>query len=227
LKTVLAFAAVLAAATPARAEWQADLYGGVAYARRSEMALNVQGSTGSADHTFHDVKWEPSLEAGVRANYWLPAAPAYGVGLDFFLFRSDIRNQSVEATVRGVRAKGAIGAIDMTVGVLALDLVRLRHRGDGRLSPYASAGPAFFLIRAKNKGNPEMDGGTVTDTSLGYKLAAGTSWRLAKQRSLFLEYRYTHVFAELYFASAVSPQRFPLRFDLNTHHVVAGMTFDL
>ena len=56
---------LLAVATPACAEWFADLYGGASHTPRSDVVLVVRPSGADADHTFHDLKWNASA-----ALYW-------------------------------------------------------------------------------------------------------------------------------------------------------------
>jgi opacity protein-like surface antigen len=220
------FAAVLLlalAAGVARAEPQIDLYAGGAHTPSSDMTLVVNTPGGNADHEFHDVKWKNSLELGARAGYWLASAPWYGVGLDFAHFDANIPGQSVDTTIQGVTAPAALQAIDVSVLMLGFDVVRLRYKGS--LQPYFSAGPALFRIKATNRGNPELTSKSATDNALGYKIGAGLSWTLRKDLALFGEFRYTHVKAEPVLEGAVTGSGIPLRFDLNTHHLIAGVTF--
>ena len=218
---LLAFAALLAA-TSARAEWQADLYAGAAHTPNSDMTLVVNTPGGNADHEFHNVKWKNSLELGARAGYWLASAPWYGVGLDLAHFDADVPGQTVDTTIQGTTAPTALGAIDISVLMLSFDVIRLRYRGT--LQPYFSAGPALFRIKATNRGNGELTSKSGTDNALGYKIGAGLSWTLRKDLALFGEFRYTHVKAEPVLEGALTGAGIPLRFDLNTHHLVAGVS---
>ena len=218
----LVAALTLLAATSAGAEWQADFFAGASHTPKSDMTLVVNTPAGPADHEFREVRWKNSLEVGARATYWLASVPWYGLGVDFAHFDADIPIQSVNTTIRGVTAPATLGAIDFSVFTLGLDLVRLRYRGT--LQPYFAAGPALFRIKATNVGNPEMTRRPVVDTALGYKVGAGVSLALRKDLGLFTEFRYTHVKADLLFDSALSSSRFPLRFDLNTHHLVTGLS---
>ena len=58
---------LFAVATPAAAEWFADLYGGAAYTERSDVTFVIRPQGRQSDHTFHDVKWETSKTFGGRA----------------------------------------------------------------------------------------------------------------------------------------------------------------
>ena len=194
---------LFAAASPARAEWFGDLYGGFAYTPRSDILLVVGSPTGPADHTFHDVKWETSGVIGARAGYWFDAAPWYGIGLDVFRFNADVATQEVQVTIQGTTAPATLKSIDFSAAVVAFDVVRLRYPlavspeyPKGRLQPYATGGPALFRIKVTNRLNGELTNEPASDTSTGYKLGAGLSWHLTRTASIFGEYRFTHVHSE-------------------------------
>ena len=231
---VLCFAAaaeLLATASPVSAEWFADLYAGAAYTPNSDVTLVVNPPSGSADHTFHDVKWNNSATYGARAGYWFDGTPWLGIGLDVFRFDTDIPTQSVSTTILGVTAPATLQAIDVSNKVVALDVL-LRYPlyvspayPKGRLQPYVTAGPAYFKTRATNTTNGELTTQAATDSSTGYKLGGGLSWQVVKDVAIFGEFRYTHVRAEPVLSSAVSPLKVPLQLDLNTYHLVAGISF--
>jgi opacity protein-like surface antigen len=48
---------------------------------------------------------------------------------------------------------------------------------------------------------------------------------VTKDVALFGEYRYTHFHAEPLLTGTITGARVPLKFDLDTHHVVAGLSF--
>jgi len=119
---VLPLGALLGAMVmPAHAEWDLALYAGAAHTPKSDVTMVIGGPGGSADHTFHDVKWDPSAEYGLRGGYWLGW---YGVGLDVFRFDADIPTQTVNVTIQGATAPVTLQAIDVAVTAVALDLVR-------------------------------------------------------------------------------------------------------
>jgi opacity protein-like surface antigen len=218
-------------AAPAHAEWYADIYGGAAYTPHSDMTLVVGSASGPADHVFHDVKWNQSTELGMRAGYWFDSLPWYGIGLDAFHFDANAPGQTVDLTISGATAPATLQAIDVSASVVAFDVVRLRYplmaSGEyprGRLQPYASAGPALFRVRVTNKANGELTTQPASDTSLGYKMAAGLSWQFTPRIGLFGEYRYTHAHAEADLQGTITGARVPTRFDLDTHHLVAGLS---
>ena len=223
---------VFAAASPARAEWFGDLYGGVSYTPRSDIVLVVGSPSGPADHSFHDVKWETSGVIGARAGYWFDAAPWYGIGLDVFRFNADVATQDVQVTIQGATAPVTLKAIDFSATAVAFDVLRLRYPlavsseyPRGRLQPYAAGGPALFRIKVTNRLNGELTNEPASDTSTGYKLGAGLSWHLTRSAAIFGEYRFTHVHSEPALQGAITGARVPAKFDLDTHHVVAGVSF--
>jgi opacity protein-like surface antigen len=211
--------AVLAA--PARAEWNADLYGGEAYTPRSDITLVVSRPGGSIDHTFHDVRWNNSAVYGGRAGYWFASAPWYGVGVDVFQYSADVPTQTVDSTIQGTPVRATLQPIDFRITAVALDVLRLRYRA-GRLEPYAAAGPVLFKVKVTNRGNSEFTGTAGRDDAWGYKAGAGLSWRFTPGFAIFGEYRFTHVHAEPALDGTVTGAKIPLRFDLDSHHFVAG-----
>jgi opacity protein-like surface antigen len=218
-------------AAPARAEWYADIYGGAAYTPHSDMTLVVGSPNGPADHVFHDVKWNQSTELGMRAGYWFDSLPWYGVGLDAFHFDADVPTQTVDVAISGATLPATLQAIDVSASVVAFDVLRLRYPlmaggeyPNGRLQPYASAGPALFRVRVTNKANGELTTQPASNTTPGYKLAAGLSWQFTRRIGLFGEYRYTHVSVESALQGTITGARVPTQFDLDTHHLVAGLS---
>ena len=214
---------------PARAEWDVALYAGASHTPKSDMTMVIGSASGPADHTFHDVKWDPSAEFGMRGGYWFAW---YGVGLDVFRFDADIPSQNVNLTIQGLgTSMVTLGAIDVAVTAVALDLVRLRYRAftsernpNGLLRPYLTAGPAFFRTAVTNRGNGELTTKTGTDTTVGYKVGAGLAWQMLPSTALFAEYRYTHFHTEPNLQGAITGANVPVRFDLNTHHGVVGVS---
>jgi len=212
------------AATDARAEWFADLYAGAAYTVRSDVTLIVRPPGLDFDHTFQDVKWDPSPVFGARLGYWFDALPWYGVGFDVFRFNADIPMQTVDSTIVGIGPTPAtLQKIDVAATAVGFDVVRLRYRGE-RWEPYATAGPALFRVRARNVDNGELTTDPATDHAWGYKLGAGLEWKIARDVAVFGEYRFTHVAAEPTLQGTITGTSVPARFDLDTHHVVAGVS---
>jgi opacity protein-like surface antigen len=97
----------------------------------------------------------------------------------------------------------------------------------GRLQPYLTVGPTFFIAHMKDTSNfappsPQTD----TDTSLGLKLGGGVAWQFHKHVAIFSEYRFTSF--EPTFACHHNlpglPHRDRVRMDLDTHHFTTGIS---
>jgi hypothetical protein len=215
---------LLAVPVAAHAEWNADLYGGVVYTPRSDITQAIGSPSGPADHTYHDVKWNNSAVFGARAGYWLRGADWYGFGMDVFQYSADVPTQMVDITILGATTPVALQAIDFRVTAIAFDIVRLRYPA-GNLEPYASAGPALFKVKVTNRGNGELTTTAGRDDAWGYKVGAGLSWFAWKNAALFAEYRFTHVHSEVVLQGTITGAGVPTRFDLDSHHVVAGASF--
>lgn len=222
---------LLAATAPARAEWTADLYGGGAHTPRSDFTMVINSPGGRADHVFHDVQWDPSIEYGARAGYWLQSVPWLGFAADLFRFDANVPAQSVATTISGVTVPANLQAIDFSIVALGLDakarlqLMQSFEYPRGRLQPYVTGGPALFRVKVTNRANSELTTESATDTAWGYKLGAGASWQIGRNAAIFAEYRYTHFHAEPDLHGNITGAGVPLLFDLDTHHLVAGASF--
>jgi len=212
---------LLLLAGPAWAEWNADIYGGVVYTPRSDITQSIGSPSGPADHTYHDVKWNNSPVYGARVGYWLKGADWYGFGMDVFQYSADVPTQTVNITISGATTPVQLQAIDFRVTTIAFDVVRLRYPA-GNLEPYASAGPALFKVKVTNRGNGELTTTAGRDDAWGYKLGAGLSWFVSRSAALCAEYRFTHVHSEVVLQGTITGAGVPTRFDLDSHHVVAG-----
>ena len=91
--------------------------------------------------------------------------------------------------------------------------------------PLPLAGPALFVTRVQNQSNGELSHRAVTDTSVGFKVGAGASWQVWNHLAFFGEYRFTHVRVEPVLDSGLSSLRVPLQSDLNTHYLLAGLSW--
>jgi len=132
--------------------------------------------------------------------------------------------QMVDLTISGATTPVQLQAIDFRVTTIALDVVRVRYQA-GKLEPYASAGPALFKVKVTNRGNGELTTTAGRDDAWGYKAGAGLSWFASKSAALFAEYRFTHVHSEVVLQGTITGAGVPTRFDLDSHHAVAGASF--
>ena len=215
------------------AEWFADLYGGAAGTPRSDVTLIIRLPGLSADHTLHSVKWDTSASFGGRGGYWFEALPWLGIGLDVFHFGSNISTQTVPITVVGMNTAAQLQAIDFSITAIAFDVVRLRwplltsaEFPKGQLQPYFTVGPALFITQAKDTNNFTPGNQSVTDTSPGVKVGTGVAWQFSTHVAIFGEYRFTHFSPQpTFFNASPIPIQVPLQTDLNSHHLIAGISF--
>jgi opacity protein-like surface antigen len=214
------FPALMVLAAPAEAEWFADLYAGGAFTQKEDVEIRELGTT----LTLKDIEFDNSFAIGGRAGYWFDALPFLGLGVDVSHFRPDVASQTVDATLSGLPAIATLlEDIDVRVVAIALDvmlrwpLMKSADFPNGRLQPYATVGPAVFITEA------EVLGESDTDTSLGFKAGAGVAFLLTKHLGIFGEYRFTHFNPEFKFTSGGVSTK--IETDINTHHLVAGVTF--
>jgi opacity protein-like surface antigen len=94
---------------------------------------------------------------------------------------------------------------------------RARNSRTAAYNPTLRAGPAFLLTDV----DPEF--------TLGVKVGAGLSWQLHRHVALFGEYRFTHFSPEIetggVVVGPVETGDLEIETDVNTHHVLAGLSF--
>lgn len=208
---VMTLGLCLAGARAASAEWFLDIFAGAAFTRSSDVTItNALGL--NERFTLRDVAFDTSPSFGGRMGYWFSGFPI-GLGLDVAYFRPDIKQQSTSVSGFGTGAAELDSArLDITtVGfdlMARLPLVKSTEFPQGRLQPYVTAGPTVFLSNFEGTHN----------TSLGLKVGAGVTWMLFRNFGVFGEYRFTHVHPEF------EDSGVKLKTDLNTHHVLGGVT---
>jgi opacity protein-like surface antigen len=210
-------------AVPASAEWFGDLYAGGAFTQSADVSLDgtLLGVTGKGK--LQGVDFEVSPAIGGRAGYWFEN---FGLALDVSHFQPNVSSQTV--TLRGtisapLSLSGAIPVpldhADVQVTAISFDLLirapwfaspEFPH---GRLQQYFFAGPTVFLTDVSGFNLSE------SDTSLGVTAGGGLTWLLTTHIGVFGEYRFTHASPE------VKSGGVKLETNLNTHHLLAGVTF--
>jgi opacity protein-like surface antigen len=213
LASLLVVAFAVAVPLDASAEWFIDLFAGHTWTERSDLGLTRIDRSGTAvRQELLDVEFDGSAVAGVRAGYWFGFAPLLGLGVDAFFFRPDIPTQLVRA--KGSAVPVVLAGEDVPAAVVGLDLflrwplLASTDFPHGRLQPYVTAGPSALIT------DPEDFG-----TSLGFKLGAGAAWHVTRRIALFAEYRFTR------FTPEVDTGNVRYETDLNSHHVVGGISF--
>ena len=206
-------------ASPASAEWIAEVYGGGASTNKSD-SLQSPGATA----TLHNLKFDTSGEVGGKVGYWLNGLHemgAIGAGMDVFYFRTNLGQQTVLGTGNGVSVLDTLTPINASVTTIAFDVFKLRlHLLQsekfplGQVQPMVSVGPALFLTSA----TPTSTNQNSKNTNVGFKAGAGAHVFLAEMVSLFGEYRFTHVVNDLTFGQAIAATT------RNTHHLIGGVS---
>jgi opacity protein-like surface antigen len=226
----LLFAVVLTfLAGPASAEWIVDLYGGATYTHEADVSVKGDLSGVSGNVTLRDVEFDASFVVGARAGYWFgqpsfEGLSIFGIALDVWHYRPDANGGSIDA------GGATVTLDDLAIQVTALSL-DLMFRAPylvseefptGRLQIYVFGGPAVFLTIMEGGGisvnsvrRVDIDG---SDIALGLKVGYGVTWLFTERIGGFAEYRFTHVSPE------ISEGGVRLKTDLNTHHLVAGLS---
>ncbi len=234
----LALGALAIGAAPASAEWFGDLYLGGAVTQSDD--LTARGSLNGApfEITARDLRFDSSVMGGGRVGYWFGPLP-FGLALDVSYFEPNVSSQTVNTNVSigGTNANVgqlSFGRLDLAVTDLAFELM-VRWPGllaspqfpNGRLQPYVTAGPAVFFVTAKDSNNfGPPDHQTSTDVSLGLQAGFGTTWMITPHVGVFGEYRFTHFSPQFDFDTSLPGfTRTTVKTDVNTHHVLFGVTF--
>jgi opacity protein-like surface antigen len=239
LVTMALLGALAVSGVPAHAEWFGDLYLGGAFTQNSDLTANGSFNGSPFEITGRDLRFDSSVTGGGRLGYWFETLPWLGLGLDVAYFAPNISAQTVDTSVK-------LGGLAADVGPLQFDNVKLdvtdvsfdlmlRWPGlvaspqfpKGRLQPYLTVGPAVFLATAKdstNFGPPNNQ--SSHETSLGVNAGFGTTWMLTPHIGIFGEYRFTHFHPTFDFDStATGFSKTKVETDVNTHHVLVGVTF--
>jgi len=237
----------IAAGQPASAEWFADLYLGAAFTQTQDVKITTPSLTlpppagtiilaAPIPERFSGVDFDTSPSYGGRIGYWLEPLPQLGFALDVFRFHPDVSPQTRNVTIFGGPVLGTttmpfrLADIDIDVTGIAFDLM-LRWPlptgsgfPKGRLQPYLTVGPTLFIVDVDdttNFGPPSRQ--SDTDTEVGVKVGAGLAWQVHRNVALFGEYRFTHVNAKVKFRDPGGTET--AEADLDTHHVIFGVSF--
>ncbi|HEY7363501.1 MAG TPA: outer membrane beta-barrel protein [Methylomirabilota bacterium] len=194
----------LLVAAPASAEWFGDLWFGASRTQSEDLKVTV------LDVTLTDeVDYSTTFAAGVRVGYWFDSASWLGLALDVSYFRPD-----PDVNVFPVSA----------LVMLRIPILTSEEFPSGRLQPYIAAGPGFFASKFAGDLGGDL-GGRASDTSfdVGLDLRGGLTYMFSKDFGIFAEYRMTRVTPEWNFQ--VLDMDTTVKTDLNTHHVIGGISF--
>ena len=247
MKRLLVAAIVLASPTalvlPASAEWFADLYAGTAFTLGNDVFVLGTKLDPPGDFTrqHRAVNFDTSASFGGRFGRWDDTWSWLGVALDVSHFHPDVSRQTVITTETdldgSVKQRSPFARLDLSVTAISFDLMfrwpflKSDQFPRGRLQPYLSGGVAAFVATAEdttNFGPPNKQ--SDTDASIGVKASAGVAWQLHQNFFVFGEYRFTHFSPEFSFSpspasGADTSGRTRVQMDLNTHHMLMGVSY--
>src|SRR5262245_38040559 len=96
---LIAAVVVVCGAGSAQAEWNIDLYGGVAWIQSADLGVRGVGSDGTAANlTIFDVDTNTGFTFGLRGGYWIDPLPFLGFDLDVFYLQTPVPAQTTTGT---------------------------------------------------------------------------------------------------------------------------------
>jgi opacity protein-like surface antigen len=230
--TFIMVACLVLTASPASAEWFADLYAGQSFTEKSDVTVHSPAGLG----IFRDVEFDRSLAYGGRFGRYFDGLPFVGFGVDASNFSPRIGPQRVR--IDGCVPSGGCGggqggtsAIDVDVIAISVDLMlrlpllKTEKAPWGALQPYIAAGVPLFLTTVTPRTTAQFrNHDDDTDYSFGYKVAGGLAFQVVSNLMVFGEYRLTHVQSSVELRDAATLRHAPVRMDLDTHSVLLGLS---
>jgi opacity protein-like surface antigen len=225
---VIVVMALTGGATPVRAEWSWDLYGGVAWLQSADLKVSGRGTDGaSANATIFDLEADTGFTVGTRVGYWFGFAPFLGLGLDAFYMQFEVPAQSRTGTGTftgefldrpiSLSASGVASIPSSTLPVFGFaPELRLRWPlmvdatfTHGRLQPYIAGGPSWAF---------SLENDSVT-LQFGGKVGGGIAFHVTPLLAFFSEYRYI-----FYPDFKFTDRNISYKADVDSHTVVVGIS---
>jgi len=196
-----ALAAVAAGSSPAAAEFQIGVYGGISESFDSDVFLKQPGGT---NLTFYDVPWDGKSFIsppywGLRGIYWLDSQPSWGLMVDYNHAKV-YADLGARVKVSGTRDGGALNGTDQlsntfdilefTDGLNEVYLGGMYRWQHARWTPYAGFGVGLSVphVEIKRNGSPIK--------TFEYQLAGvaveglvGLEYRITPRVSAFGDYK--------------------------------------
>ena len=185
-------------ATPALAELDIDIFGGVSWTKSTDVAVDgIDNTNVSVKGVFKDVDMDPGYTVGLRLGYWFEFAPCLGLGLDGFYFSLPVPAQTVDSTVNVTGKIFGHPISSSNSGQVRLPSFQLPSAGfspqlmlrwplltsndlpKGRNQPYVGVGPAWAVTIDTDK----------AALILGGLVRGGVAFQLFSHLALFAEYR--------------------------------------
>jgi opacity protein-like surface antigen len=223
----LAVAALLSGPSRVWGEPFLDFYGGVAETQSARVTAQHRDCSGDAllrslcsswTKATTTVDFETAGTFGLRAGYWFERAPWLGLAGDVSFFEAE-----------GQDARFKVVPVSLLL-MLRLPLLTTEDIPKGRLQPYFGVGPSFFHQDASVDFRPQVDKKvSISSWGIGVDTRVGLAWQVHRHVALFTEYRFTHLpvsandETDLFGLHAAATKR--LDATLNTHHLLAGISF--
>ena len=165
-----------------------------------------------------DLDFDSDVTLGLRTGVWLESYPQFGLAVDLSYFNSDANNAN-------------FSVVPISFLLMARMPVMVSAKfPNGRMQPYLAVGPSLMLYDFEIDVTPV--GGRKIDEnseSLGFDLRGGLLWQVTDKIAIFTEYRYTHLEVDFDADDSywILPSLYELEVetDLDTHHVLMGMSF--
>jgi len=224
---------LLLTAGPASAEWFADVYAGQSLTLNDDVTVHSP----SGLSIYRDTEFDRAFILGGRFGRYLDAVPFLGLGVDLSTFMPTIGPQQlhIDGCVPSGGCSGGpggtTGRIDVEVIAVSLDmllrlpLLKSEKAPWGALQPYITAGVPFYRIVVTPRTTAQFrnqDGDT--DYTVGYKAGGGLAFQVAPNLMVFAEYRFTHAETSVDLRDSASLKQTPVRFNLDTHSAVLGLS---
>ena len=214
---------VAGAAGPTSGESFADLYLGAAITESTTFIHRFGGLETKSE----GIELNRSVSGGLRAGHWFERFPYLGLALDVSHFWPDRSSQTVITTIRpsGAQSTDRFPARHFSITGISIDLLlRWPFLADhefpnGRLQPYLTLGPTAFIAQTGRAGSNQ----SADDTALGVTAGGGLAWQFHPKAALFAEYRFTHFHPE--FEMRRLGVKVEQDMDINTHHLLLGLSF--
>jgi opacity protein-like surface antigen len=229
---LIALAGLVLSARISAAEWFADGYAGVSLTQNHDLTIHdpIVGQG-----VYRDTEFATTAAYGFRMGRYFDGLPFLGLAVDFFNFSPNIRPQGTQRDgcmlVTGCGSfEGHTGRIDIDAHALSLDLMlrlplfKTTEEPHGMLQPYIGLGVPLFITTVTPRTTRQFrNQDDETQVSVGYKGAAGLSYRIVSNLHLFGEYRYTHTSIDLDLHSAVV-RNASVDTKLDTHTFLMGLS---
>jgi opacity protein-like surface antigen len=229
---LIALACVLPGASPASAEWIADIFVGSTFTKSDDVKVDSPAGRG----TIRDVGFDTAVAGGIRVGKYFDGLPFLGVAVDGFRFSPYIAPQSAQFegcfVVGGCGTRqGGTGSFDVTVTTISFDLM-LRaplfttpELPRGRVQPYVAAGVPLVLTEVSpNNTRLFRNHASDTDVTIGYKAAAGVAIEVYNSLAVFFEYRFNHASVDADLQDSVSASTSAFRTDISSHSTLIGVS---